>query len=302
MGCLLTERPGGRGGKNRRGSNRPAEFEIPAYVEPLSKSDNRWVAVKPTSEEEQVIKKFGLVLNIITEEKLDRLVKKVIGMNITSAVVLREMAVKTIEKAMDDSIYAKLFAKFALKLDIKVTPEDKPLSFTDILVPECERLFPVLLEGKELQHKIEDESKASDPEEIEYRRLKHKRHIVGFMTFIGELFNLKICPPTVLSACIESLTSQSTDAASEEIVDCVVILLQSTGPNLSTSCPDVLNKTFAHLNKLLSTPGLPLRIKFLLQDLMALRDNKCVDVIVLIRLDQCLQVACPFVTEEEAGA
>ena len=122
------------------------------------------------------------------------------------------------------------------------------------------------------------------------------------MTFIGELFNLKICPPTVLSACIESLTSQSTDAASEEIVDCVVILLQSTGPNLSTSCPDVLNKTFAHLNKLLSTPGLPLRIKFLLQDLMALRDNKCVDVIVLIRLDQCLQVACPFVTEEEAGA
>ena len=171
MGCLLTGRPGGRGGKNRRGSNRPAEFEIPAYVEPLSKSDNRWVAVKPTSEEEQVIKKFGLVLNIITEEKLDRLVKKVIGMNITSAVVLREMAVKTIEKAMDDSIYAKLFAKFALKLDIKVTPEDKPLSFTDILVPECERLFPVLLEGKELQHKIEDESKASDPEENPFAAL-----------------------------------------------------------------------------------------------------------------------------------
>lgn len=143
--------------------------------------------------------------------------------------------------------------------------------------------FRILLLNK-CKDEFENRSKASEafenqddlgPEEEERRQVA-KRKMLGNIKFIGELGKLGIVSETILHRCIQQLLEKKRRGGSRgdaaEDIECLCQIMRTCGRILdSDKGRGLMDQYFKRMNSLAENRDLPLRIKFMLRDVIELR-------------------------------
>lgn len=143
--------------------------------------------------------------------------------------------------------------------------------------------FRVLLLNK-CKDEFENRSKTSEqlenqdelgPEEEERRQVA-KRKMLGNIKFIGELGKLGIVSEPILHRCIQQLLEKKRRGGPRgdvaEDIECLCQIMRTCGRILdSDKGRGLMDQYFKRMNSLAESRDLPLRIKFMLRDVIELR-------------------------------
>lgn len=149
--------------------------------------------------------------------------------------------------------------------------------------PKGQSTFTLLLLNK-CKDEFENRSKASEafenqdelgPEEEERRQVA-KRKMLGNIKFIGELGKLGIVSEPILHRCIQQLLEKKRRGGSRgdtaEDIECLCQIMRTCGRILdSDKGRGLMDQYFRRMNSLAESRDLPLRIKFMLRDVIELR-------------------------------
>ncbi|KAJ7903129.1 armadillo-type protein [Mycena leptocephala] len=123
-----------------------------------------------------------------------------------------------------------------------------------------------LLNG--LQRNFETALTPADGEEADQRT-----YVVGTVRFIGEIFKVKILTERILHECVKKL--MLINPPLESTVKALFVLLKTAGALMDTSKARVhMDAYFMRIREWTSDERIPLRYRFILQDLIDLRERK----------------------------
>jgi MIF4G domain. len=180
----------------------------------------------------------------------------------------------------------------------------KKNSFKSILLNKCQDEFKkkdiydewrIEKKAYDLQKDSYSESERLEKEEdLEYRRMKIKKQMLGNIRFIGELFKIEMLKVKVMRDCIESLLrlSQERDAdgnltgniislddqdMDEEDHEAVCKLFTTIGSTIDRGkYTDIIDLYFSKISEFSNDKKLSARCRFLYKDLLDLRKNNWV--------------------------
>lgn len=264
-------------------------------------NDTRWKAsifkkeeAEETDEDsdEVVLRKSLLILNKLSLTKFDKLSDKFIatgiGRNETCLAGAIELVVK---KAQDEPHFAAMYAALCLKLSR--TPMDfeepgKKKRFKKMLLGECQKEFE-----EDTQTKIAQAIEGmEDEEEKQTKAGLIKKHYLGHMRFIGELYKGDLISIKIMLMCLPALLEgdvAATEAIDEEKVECFAKLMTVIGSSLEQQSASLKSIGKADASEKLANcwksveimagkrkekgPSVSNRIKFMLQDLIEMKEN-----------------------------
>jgi len=182
----------------------------------------------------------------------------------------------------------------------EATAQSKKMTdFKRILLNKCQEEFQrdnqiadadeKVVEVKALVEAETDPTKASELkvhlQEVTYEALKTKRKVLGNIQFIGELYKQKILTEKVMHGCIHKLliamgpndkttTENGQKVPEDEEMECLAKLLITIGSTLDNPQQRTLvDEYFLRLRNLSTYPLLQARHKFMLLDVIELRQN-----------------------------
>lgn len=185
------------------------------------------------------------------------------------------------EKALDEPKYSSMYARLCKQLSDEAANFEprKPIDESQ----KGQSTFRVLLLNK-CKDEFENRSKASEafenqdelgPEEEERRQVA-KRKMLGNIKFIGELGKLGIVSEPILHRCIQQLLEKKRRGGSRgdaaEDIECLCQIMRTCGRILdSDKGRGLMDQYFKRMNSLAESRDLPLRIRFMLRDVIELR-------------------------------
>lgn len=192
------------------------------------------------------------------------------------------------DKAVDEPNFSPLYAMTCTRIvqsnELPVVPMKmsstgtiQPISlFKRLLLSKCQEEFEKKVawtkERMEKQDTAIDTSQSTDElnaEELEYQRLKLKRRTLGNISFIGHLYMQGLLREQIIHNCIRDLLSTTE----EEEIECCCKMLTTSGSMLDTSqAKKVMNAYFKRLQELSSDSKMSSRLRFMIMDLMDLRE------------------------------
>ncbi len=245
--------------------------------------------------DEVVLKKSLLILNKLSLTKFEKLSNEFIatgiGRNESCLAGAIELIVK---KAQDEPHFAAMYAALCLKLSktpMDFEPPGKNKKFKKMLLTECQKEFE-----QDTDTKIAIATEGIDDEEERQNKVNLvKKHYLGHMRFIGELYKGDLISIKVMLICLPALlegelsSSENAGGIDEEKVECFTKLMTVIGMILEQQSLSLKSsgKTDSY-EKLCNCwrsveimagkrkeegPKVSNRIKFMLQDLIEMRDN-----------------------------
>lgn len=251
-------------------------------------------AEKEEDSTEEVLRKAMLILNKLSLTKFDKLSDDFINCGIGRDVECLTGAVGLIVNyAQEQQHFSSMYAGLCLKL--ANTPMEgidegskKGKKFKKILLTRCQTEFET-----ETSVKIAEATKdITDKEEIEYHANLIKKHYLGHMRFIGELYKGDLISIKIMLFCLPALLKGedgegSTDEVEEEKVECFSKLMTVIGDSLEKQSEAMKNIGKADAAESLADcwriveimadrrkeqgPKVSNRIKFMLQDLLEMK-------------------------------
>ncbi|KAJ1500331.1 hypothetical protein HMI55_003943 [Coelomomyces lativittatus] len=179
-----------------------------------------------------------------------------------------------VKKSFDEPKYATVYAQLANGLLQHCKPlqgsasgdkefEEIRKNVRKFIIISCESSFKTRPKWADKMYpKITEE----DYEEV----TKIKGKVLGNMRFVAELFNYKVLSPTAMSKIVNELL-RNTQTPTEEDLECLIVLLNTAGPSLSTLKEE--DDWFKKIDMILKLANTIPRIRFLLMDLLALKKN-----------------------------
>nr|XP_034299262.1 eukaryotic translation initiation factor 4 gamma 3 isoform X2 [Crassostrea gigas] len=272
-------------------SNAPSN-SIPQDVI-LHKAESPW---RPRREQNQtetdedtkvtadLYKRVRSILNKLTPQKFQTLVKQLSEMEINTEERLEGVTDLIVERAIDirGPCYCVAYACMCRYLVmIKVASTSKQgeyVNFRSILLTRCQKEFE---KGKDCEKEIEERRKVIEEtqdlekreelcKELEISKIKGKNRSLGNIRFIGELFNLKMLTESIMHDCLFKLLG----AKDEVSLECVCWLLSTIGNDLDTDeARPRVDQYFNQMDKIVQEKTISSRVRFKLQDVIDLR--KC---------------------------
>ncbi|KAK2557679.1 Eukaryotic translation initiation factor 4 gamma 1 [Acropora cervicornis] len=289
---------GSRSGRNRNVATKKV-IELPSMQQQpdLKRVDNRWVrpseVTKGGNEEEaktqELFRKVRGILNKLTPQKFQTLTQQIIDLDIDTQERLEGAIDLIFAKAIDEATFSVAYAKmcqFLVSENKKVVVEKdgvkKDISFRKILLNRCQKEFEKENSiEKTINEKLADlvnqglneEERQKRKSDLEDQVHQAKRRTLGNIRFIGELFKLKMLTESIMHDCVVKLL-RSND---EESFECLCKLLVTIGKDLDheKGKPRV-DQYFAQINKIISAKITSSRVRFMMQDIMDLRNNNWV--------------------------
>jgi len=285
----------------------------------LQKSENAFVisTKKKTGIEKDTFKEITVRLNKLTLEKFDILALQIKDLLVADLEKVQELVMGIFVKAIDEEFFSMIYAKLCKYLAIAVSTDDGNVEaipmFRKTLLNCCQQEFEKAtkadaaaakldaskkeaaaaaekaaaeagIETKELS-KEEAAKKREEEREEGYARNKVKRHMLGNIRFIGELFKEDLVSSKIMMHCINHLVPNKN--AEEENLENLCKLLETAGGKWETQMlkakknkkqtaenEATVKRTFATLKELTNRAGLSSRIKFAVLDILDLRDRK----------------------------
>ncbi|TWW67940.1 eukaryotic translation initiation factor 4 gamma 3-like [Takifugu flavidus] len=220
---------------------------------------------------EKVIRTFRGILNKFTPEKFESLIRQVDELNINDEETLNTVVELVVDKALSEQSYSATYAQMCHHLkELRVSSQssDGFVYFHKRLLSRCQMEF----ENRGL---VKEKEKNVSAAQEDPQQTRHKTHVrlLGTVRFIGELFKLKMIWEAIIHTCIVKLIKDECD----DSLECLCKLLSIVGKGLDNEAErPKLNSYYCHICYLLKEKKMTPRIKFMLQDIVALRKNNWV--------------------------
>ncbi|KAI1945317.1 hypothetical protein LOZ12_003917 [Ophidiomyces ophidiicola] len=292
-----------KSGKKEEEGNKTMPLTAGLKIEPLAPSGSGW---KPRSAgkvqnlvgldghlpPDVVQGKVKANLNKMTPEKFDKISEQILAIVAQSkdesdGRTLRQVIQLTFEKATDEAHWAPLYAKFCMRMLESMSPAIKDENIKDkhgnvvcggslfrkYLLNRCQEEFergwlvnlPAKPEG------TTDEAAMLSDEY--YIAAAAKRRGLGLVKFIGELFKLSMLSDRIMHECVKKLVDYE-GVPEEAEIESLTSLLRTIGATLDKSSDKghiMMNAYFERIDKMVQTPALPSRLRFMLMDIIDLR-------------------------------
>lgn len=249
-------------------------------VEKLVKGDNAWARKKEDdSEVEGIVKQVRSLLNKLTMEKFDKIFGQITDLDISSLEVLRGIVNEIFEKTLTEPMFAGMYAELCRRLNSHyegsnakyVDENGGQVTFRKVLLRNCQNEFKRFADS-------EGGDEASKSSQAEKDSLAAKKRMLANVRFIGELYKKDLLQENIIHKhCIHPLLTRSIKEKEEDVIEAVCNLLSRTGKKLSESstldAKAMMGKYFDPLQKLSKDRSLLSRTRFMLQDLIDLRNN-----------------------------
>ncbi|XP_043066155.2 eukaryotic translation initiation factor 4 gamma 2, partial [Drosophila bipectinata] len=230
-----------------------------------------------------VFRRVRGILNKLTPEKFQELSDELLKLDLNSIVILNGVILLIFDKALDEPKYSSMYAQLCKRLSEEAPSFDKEqqpnnsCTFLRLLIAVCRDKF-----NNRLKRDENDNRERPPPEneaDEEERRHLAKQRMLGNVKFIGELNKLDMLSKNVLHQCIMELLDKKkkrTAGAQEmcEDMECLAQLLKTCGKNLdSEQGKELMNQYFETLERRSKSFEYPPRIRFMLKDVIELRQN-----------------------------
>lgn len=256
----------------------------------LKKSENAWkpgmkrpeanVDDPATQNTQELFKKVRSILNKLTPQKFNQLMKQVTDLTIDTEERLKGVIDLVFEKAIDEPSFSVAYGNMCRCLaTLKVPMTDKPnttVNFRKLLLNRCQKEFEkdkvddVVFERK--QKELDSAASTTERErlqaELEEAKDKARRRSIGNIRFIGELFKLKMLTEAIMHDCVVKLLKNHD----EESLECLCRLLTTIGKDLDfEKAKPRMDQYFNQMEKIVKERKTSSRIRFMLQDIIDLR-------------------------------
>ncbi|XP_076300764.1 N-acetyltransferase 1 isoform X2 [Lasioglossum baleicum] len=252
-------------------------------------TEQRWIppstvrrdARTPESRNDLIFRKVRGILNKLTPEKFAKLSNDLLNVELNSDLILKGVIFLIFEKALDEPKYSSMYAQLCKRLSDEAANFEPRKALIES--QKGQSTFTFLLLNK-CRDEFENRSKASEafesqdelcPEEEERRQVA-KRKMLGNIKFIGELGKLGIVSEPILHRCIQQLLEKKRRGGSRgdtaEDIECLCQIMRTCGRILdSDKGRGLMDQYFRRMKSLAESSDLPLRIKFMLRDVIELR-------------------------------
>ena len=247
-------------------SNRADNAFVPTQIKPK----------KDINADDIAVKMIVSILNKITPKTFEKLSKNILKHIDWSMDRTVRIVTEIFNKALDEPNFSETYAKLCLTIIIN-NKKDIAVNFRILLVKKCQDEFGRIDDRiKELQKSPTNKLLLDNEEERKYA--KAKRHLLGNIKFIGELFKLDILPVKVIHLCIKQIL-MDVESISDELGDCISIFFKTIGKKLDTNNRnDIIESYYKKIQYLSSYSNhdseISGRIKFKLFDVISLRKKK----------------------------
>uniref|UniRef100_A0A7N6ABJ5 Eukaryotic translation initiation factor 4 gamma, 3a n=1 Tax=Anabas testudineus TaxID=64144 RepID=A0A7N6ABJ5_ANATE len=230
--------------------------------------------------ENELFRKVRSILNKLTPQKFNQLMKQVTDLTIDTEERLKGVIDLVFEKAIDEPSFSVAYGHMCRCLaTLKVPMSDKPnttVNFRKLLLNRCQKEFEkdkvddVVFERK--QKELDSAASATErerlQEELEEAKDKARRRSIGNIKFIGELFKLKMLTEAIMHDCVVKLLKNHD----EESLECLCRLLTTIGKDLDfEKAKPRMDQYFNQMEKIVKERKTSSRIRFMLQDVIDLR-------------------------------
>ncbi|XP_062858554.1 eukaryotic translation initiation factor 4 gamma 1-like [Trichomycterus rosablanca] len=261
----------------------------------LNKAENAWMpAVKKSCSEnedpeaaktQELFRNVRSILNKLTPQMFEQLMKQITKLPINTEERLHGVVNLIFEKAVSEPHFSSTYANMCHSLmELKVPTSDKSestWSFHKVLLSRCQQEFEKdkkddkLIEQK--QKELDEATKEKDRQlfknELEELRIKARTRSLGNIKFMGELYKLKMITEQIMHDCIKKLLKNED----EESLECLSKLLSTAGKDLDSKKDKLqLDQYFHQMEKIIREKKTSSRIRFMLQDVLDLRQNNWV--------------------------
>lgn len=230
-------------------------------------------------QDEAVFRRVRGILNKLTPDKFDKLCNELLGVGIETKYILKGVILLVFEKALDEPKYSSMYAQLCLRLSEEAPNFDDPgktgnSTFRRLLLKQCEEEFNNRTKASQAFDK-KDGPLTPDEEE---QRCTIKRKVLGNIRFIGELAKYDMLHEAIVHRCIKQLLDKkkrATMADMSESMECLCYLMKTVGPKLDIpKAKPLMDQYFERIQQLLSRTDFPARIRFMIEDVIDLRNAK----------------------------
>jgi len=195
-----------------------------------------------------------------------------------STTIFKGVILLIFEKALDEPKYSSMYAQLCKRLAEHTpnfeSPDSKTTTFKHLLLSKCRDEF----KNRAAVSGAFDKYARNLTVEEEEARFTAKRKMLGNIKFIGELGKLEMLHDSILHRCCEQLLvgrkKQPIHEQSEDL-ECLAHLFKTCGRILDTEKAKLLmDQYFDRIRAIIANADTPTRIKFLLQDVIDLRENR----------------------------
>ncbi|XP_067630919.1 eukaryotic translation initiation factor 4 gamma 2, partial [Eurosta solidaginis] len=262
----------------------------------------RWVppSLRPqhgltqSEKNDAVFRKVRGILNKLTPEKFQELSDELLKLDLNSILILNGVILLIFDKALDEPKYSSMYAQLCKRLSEEAPSFEKDpnssCTFLRLLIAVCRDKFNNRLKRDNIDgdnnnqfnkvHRPQAQLNVSenDTDEEERRHLA-KQRMLGNVKFIGELHKLDMLSKNVLHQCIQELLEKKKKRSTTpqemcEDMECLAQLLKTCGKNLdSEQGKELMNQYFDKLERRSKSTDYPPRIRFMLKDVIELREN-----------------------------
>ncbi|XP_056138954.1 eukaryotic translation initiation factor 4 gamma 1-like isoform X2 [Lampris incognitus] len=234
---------------------------------------------------QELFKRVRSILNKLTPQMFQQLMKQVTELTIDTEERLKGVIDLIFEKAISEPNFSVAYANMCRCLmGLKVPTTDKPgvtVNFRKLLLNRCQKEFEKDKDDDEIFEKKQKELDAASGEEekqrlkdeLEEAKDKARRRSLGNIKFIGELFKLKMLTEVIMHDCIVKLLKNHD----EESLECLCRLLSTIGKDLDFErAKPRMDQYFNQMEKIIKERKTSSRIRFMLLDVLDLRQNNWV--------------------------
>ena len=305
--------PGGRGmGKHASTSKKPVRrINIPSSSQKveLHKSKNAWkpaVATKKKTEEqeaneiEELKKKVRAILNKLTPQKFEVLVKQFQELPIVTKETMESSMELVFEKAVGEPAFSVAYAQMCHHLSQREIPVEggEKVKFRTILIRRVQKEFDkdymkdvdLALKKKSVNMELSKDERDKAKHEFEMQERKARQRSLGNIRFIGELYNLQLLTVNDMHDCVNKLITKTDKESLEGLCQLIttvgsqfeketnlIMLNQKEGKiskeNQRKKYPSVrpITDYFNKMHDIINKKATSSRVRFLMQDVIDLR-------------------------------
>ncbi|XP_053509252.1 LOW QUALITY PROTEIN: eukaryotic translation initiation factor 4 gamma 1-like [Ictalurus furcatus] len=236
-----------------------------------------------TIKTQELFRSVRSVLNKLTPQMFQQLMKQVTDLNIDTEERLKGVIDLIFKKAISEPNFSAAYTNVCRCLiALNVPTTDKPgttVTFRKLLLNRCQKEFgkdkddDEIFEQKELDTATEGEVLQRLNDELVEAKDQARCRSLGNIKFIGELFKLKMLTEPIMHDCIVKLLKNHD----EESLECLCSLLSTIGKDLDfEKVKPRMDQYFHQMEKIIKERKTSSRICFMLQDVLDLRRSNWV--------------------------
>jgi hypothetical protein len=241
----------------------------------LHKAHKKYVVV--ANPEQVKRRQLNAILNKLAPGNLHKLSRKVLEVNIDNVDTLSWFVSQIFHRALTEPTFCQIYAELSSHLQGALTDftvDHEKIAFRRLLLNKCQEEFERGLRNEVEAGKTE-EDEALAHQTNEERSVPARRRILESTRFIGELYKNRSLTEHIVHRCVITKLIGDPPTPDEGKIEALCKLMNAIGYKIDhRRSKQVMDAHFDTMEKLSTDEKLSWRVRFMLKDLIELRENK----------------------------